>query len=51
MRTLFGITNIQVYECDDIDELNEFLLEYNGNVIDIQCTAGVYHVIYQYHQD
>lgn len=51
MRNLFGITNIQVYEFDDVDDLNEFLLEYNGNIIDISKDSTTYSVIYKYRED
>lgn len=48
MKNIYGIINIQVYETNDIDELNTFLLDYNGNIIDIQCTNEKYIVIYKY---
>lgn len=55
MKTLYGITHIQVYTTNDIDELNQFLIEYDGNIIDIKITAEgnttVYHVIYKYRED
>lgn len=48
MKTLYGLTNMQVYMTSDIDELNQFLLEYDGNIIDIQCTDKFFHVVYRY---
>jgi hypothetical protein len=48
MKTLYGLNNIQVYMTADIDELNQFLLEYDGNIIDIQCTDKYFHVVYRY---
>ena len=51
MKTLYGITNIQVYMTSDIDELNQFLLKHNGNIIDIQCTDKYFHVVYRYCED
>ena len=50
MTHLYGLKNIQVYATKDIDELNQFLLEYNGDIIDIQCTDEWYHVIYKYRE-
>ena len=47
MRTLHGITGIQVYMCRDLEDLNAFLLEHDGNIIDIQCTDEFFHVIYK----
>jgi hypothetical protein len=48
MKTLYGLTNMQVYETSDVDELNQFLLEYDGNIIDIQFNNEKYVVIYRY---
>lgn len=54
MKTLYGITNVQVYKTADVDDLNEFLLEYDGNIIDIQAknheTKIIYIVIYKYRE-
>lgn len=47
MNRLFGITKIQVFTTSDIIKLNQFLLEHDGDVIDIQCTERDYNVIYQ----
>lgn len=39
MKNLFGITNIQVKAIEvvqnDVHEVNEFLMEHNGNIVDI----------------
>lgn len=51
MKTLYGLTNLQVYTFDNTDDLNEFLLEFNGNIVDIQCTDKAYHVLYKYRED
>ena len=48
MKTLYGINNIQAYSTDDIDELNQFLLEYDGNIIEIRHTDKNFLVIYKY---
>lgn len=50
MKNLYGITNLQVYMTSDIDELNQFLLEYDGNIIEIQCTDKYFHVVYKYRE-
>jgi hypothetical protein len=47
MNTLFGITGIRVYMTYDIDELNKFLTDHDGNIVDIQCTDKYFHVIYK----
>ena len=47
----YGLTNLQVFMTDDTDILNEFLLEYNGNIVDIQCTDKYFHVVYKYRED
>ena len=48
MKTnMFGITKIRVYMTMYIDELNEFLVNHDGDIIDIQCTDDYFHVIYQ----
>ena len=47
----YGITNLQVFMTDDTDVLNQFLLEYNGNIVDIQCTDQYFHVVYKYRED
>jgi hypothetical protein len=44
---MFGITKIRVYMTMYIDELNEFLIAHDGDIIDIQCTDEYFHVIYQ----
>ena len=41
MNKMFGITGIKVkffscFDKKDLDELNNFLCEYDGNIIDIQ---------------
>lgn len=46
-NNIFGITNIQVWITQNLDELNKFLLKHNGNIIDIQCTYNYFHVVYQ----
>ena len=46
-NNIFGITDIQVYMTSELQALNEFLQEHNGNIIDIQCTDKWFHVIYQ----
>lgn len=51
MKHLYGLTNLQVFVTEDIDELNQFLLEYNGNIVEIICTDKRYHVIYKYRED
>lgn len=51
MKHLYGLTNLQVFVTKDCDELNEFLLKYNGNIVEIQCTDEFYHVVYRYRED
>lgn len=60
MSKLYGITNIAVKTFDifrdETEGLNEFLAEYNGNIIEIQTVAmfqGVtrYVVIYRFAED
>lgn len=51
MKTLYGLTHLHLYFTEDIDELNEFLIEYDGNIIDIQCTNNGYHVVYKWRED
>jgi hypothetical protein len=55
MKNLYGLTNIQVFVTEDINELNQFLLEYNANIIEIQITNDTYndhyHVVYKYKED
>ena len=45
-NTLFGFTGIQVkaieVEKNDLTEVNDFLDEYNGNIIDIQVIGMLY---------
>lgn len=50
-NAIFGITKIQVWMTQYIDELNEFLLEHDGDIIEIQCTDEYFHVIYQKKED
>lgn len=47
MKTLYGLTNIQVCYFLDIDDLNVFLLENDSNIIDIQIHGTKYYVIYK----
>ena len=47
MNTLYGITNLQVYATDNLNEFNHFLLEHNGNIVDIQLTDKYYQVVYK----
>lgn len=47
----YGLTNLQVFMTEDIDVLNEFLLMYNGEIVDIQCTDKFFHVVYKYRRD
>ena len=47
MNKLYGITNIQVADFKNIDDLNQFLWIYNGNIIDIQFNNNLYYVIYK----
>ena len=46
MKNLYGLTNImvKVIDCkgDDVGELNKFLDEYNGNVVEIQTVGMLY---------
>ena len=51
MNHLYGITNIQVFVTTDLGELNRFLDEYNGNIIDIQLSDKTYYVIYKMKYD
>ena len=44
---MYGITGIKVWMTRDIDELNIFLADNDGNIIDIQCTDEFFHVIYR----
>ena len=48
---IYGITNIQVYMTSDTVELNLFLKDHDGNIIDIQCTDRYFHVIYKCEED
>lgn len=47
MKNLYGLTDIQLYMTQYIDELNEFLKDHNGNIIEIQCTDEYFHVLYK----
>ena len=46
MKNLYGLTNlmVKVIDCegDDVGELNKFLDEYNGNVVEIQAQQMMY---------
>jgi hypothetical protein len=48
MKTLYGLTNLHVYTTEDLNELNLFLIEYDGNIVDIQITDTQYHVVYRW---
>lgn len=48
MKTLYGLTDLQVFMTDNLERFNAFLLEYNGYIVDIQCTDSYYHAIYKY---
>lgn len=43
MRNLYGLTNllVKVIDCkgDNVEELNRFLYEYNGSIVEIQTVA------------
>ena len=45
MRNMYGITGIRILMTRDIEEANRLLQEYDGNVIDIQCTDEFFHII------
>lgn len=47
MNNIFGITGIQVFMTSDLGELNRFLEEYDGNIIDVQCTDKYFHVVFR----
>ena len=51
MKTLYGITGIQVFMSRNLNELNAFLLEHDGNIIEVQCTDEFFHVIYKVSED
>ena len=46
MSNVFGITNLQIktFDCfqDELTEVNEFLKEHNGDVVNIQTEAMLY---------
>lgn len=46
MRNLYGITGlwVKVIDCkgDEVGELNRFLDEYNGNIVEIQTVPMAY---------
>jgi hypothetical protein len=47
MKNLYGLTNIQTTYFLDVDDLNVFLLENDGNIVDIQIHGNKYYVIYK----
>lgn len=51
MTHYYGLKNLQVFVTADVDELNQFLLEYDGNIIDIKCTNDGFCVVYRYRED
>ncbi len=52
MKNYFGLTGLQVYKTCSMEKLNEFLLEHDGDIIDIQvCSFDVFCVIYKIGKD
>lgn len=60
MKSVFGTTNIRVRAIEtqgtDMSEVNDFLAEYDGNIIDIQTVGMLYGVtkfiiIYRYAEE
>ena len=46
-NNMYGITGIRVFMTADLNALNIFLANFDGNIIDIQCTDDYFHVIYK----
>lgn len=46
MKNMFGVTDIRTkiieVEGDNVGEVNEFLEEYDGNIIDVQTVGMLY---------
>lgn len=47
MKNYFGITGIRLYAAQELDELNAFLTEHDGNIIDIIVTSEDVVIVYK----
>jgi hypothetical protein len=47
MKNYFGITGIRLYAAQELDELNAFLAEHDGNIIDIIVTSEDVVIVYK----
>lgn len=48
---MLGTTNIKIKLFYDLEKVNDFLEEYNGNIIDIQWNNCTVMVVYRYKED
>lgn len=47
MKTLYGLTDLMVYGTISLDDFNQFLADYDGQIVDIQITGKGFYAVYK----
>ena len=47
MKTLYGLTELMVYGTTSLDDFNQFLADYGGQIVDIQITDKGFYAVYR----